>query len=231
MKLREILLAGTMLFSSMAFSQDKFKFDIYSKGEGFFNPRINSSSIELSSEEIYFSFLYGIYSMEFKRIDNNTYIESVKNNVPWELKEEIFCYSLKDSCYKLDNYFIIGDEPRKEKKSLEGNFFDKKHKSLPELFDDFEKGLLRDSMHFFVMGIPYSLKIESKKEDGEIVYYCNPEELVKGEPGDFIIFPYPVKAYTKNKDGEIIPLRFATKFLNVRNGRDTNIEGELREED
>jgi hypothetical protein len=228
MKLREILLAGAFLLSSAAFSQNKLHFDIYSKKEGFFNPRLNSS-LNMDSKEIDFSFLHGMYSMKFKRINDSTYREIVKNNF-FQSKEEVFDYSFRDSSCILDSYSAIGGKPREEKEVLEGTVFDKKYKSLPELFNDFEKGLLKDSIYLIVLGMPYSIKIENTEVDEDIIYSCKLKKPIKKEPGDFILFPYPIEVYAKRKNEKVIPLGFYTKFLNVRSGRNTSIEGELRKE-
>jgi hypothetical protein len=229
MKLKEMVLAGAILLSSSIPSEDKLHFDIYSKGEGVFSPRLNTSSLKADSNELDFSFLFGIYSMEFKKINDSTYQEIAKTNFLWKSKEEIFDYSFKDSCYTLKKYSVTGNQSREEKKALEGLIFNKKYKSVPGLFNDFERGLLKDSIHFIVFGEPYSIKIESTKKYEDIVYSCNPKEIVKEEPGDFILFPYPLEVRAKIKDEKITPFRFSTKFLNAKTGRNTSIEGELRE--
>ncbi len=230
MKFKEILLAGAFFLStSLAFSQKPVHFDVYSKGEGFFNPKLNTSSLKVSPEEIDFSFLFGIYSMKFKKINDSTYREIVKNNFLWKSKEEFFDYSFKDSCYTFNNYSARGEKPRLEKELLEGKTFDKKYKSPPELFGYLERGLIKDSIHFIVCGLPYSVKIESIEKNDTITYSCSLEESIKKEPGDVILFPYPIEAITKKEDGKIIPLGFFTKFLNAKNGKNTHLEGVLRE--
>jgi len=233
MNLKEIVLAGALLFSgSSAFSQqDKLHFDIYSRFEGFFNIKLNNSYLKANSKEINFSFLYGIYSTCFNKLNDSTYRETVKNNFLWISKEETFDYSLgKDSCYTFVKYSAKGENPREEKKALEGKIFNKKYRSLPELFNDFEKGLLKDSIHLIVNATSYSIKVENiEKGDNNITYSCSLEGLVKREPGDIIIFPYPIELFAeKRAGGKIVPFRFCTKFLNVRNGNKTFIEGELR---
>ena len=226
MKLREILLAGAFLLSSPAFSQDKLHFDISSKGGRLFNP---GGSLKMDSNEIDISVLLGIYSVKFKRINDSTYQEIVKNNFLWS-KEEFFDYSFKNSSYTLDSYFAVGGKPREEKEALEGTVFDKKYKNLPELFKDFEKGLLKDSIHCIVLGLPYSIKIENTEKDKDIIYSCNLLGCIKRDPGDFVLFPYPIEVHAKRKDEKIIPVGFYTKFANVRTGRNTSIEGRLRKE-
>lgn len=229
MKLKEIVLAGAIfLQSAIAFSQEKLHFDVYSKGEGFLNPRLKNSSLKISPKEIDFSFLFGIYSMEFKKINDSTYQEIVKNNFLWKSKKEFFEYSFKDNCYTFNSYSIEGDKPRLEKKMLEGNSFDEKYKALPELFENFENGSLKDSIHFIVLGLPYSAKIERIEKENNVTYYCNLGDLIKSEPGDIIIFPYPIEAYAAKGNGKLMPLGFSTKFLNVKAGRNVNIEGELK---
>jgi hypothetical protein len=229
MKLKEILLGGAIFLSSAAFSQDKLHFDVYTKGEGFFGLRLNNSSLKVDSNEINLSFLFGIYSVEFKKINDSTYKEIVRNNFLWKSKEEFFDYSFKDSSYVLDSYSAIGGKPREEKEALEKTVFNKKYKDLPGLFSEFEKGSLKDSIHFIILGLPYSIKIESSKRDSDLVYSCNPKELVKEEPGDVILFPYPLEVRAKKKDEKIVPFLFFTKFLNVKTGRNISVEGELRE--
>lgn len=233
MNLKEIVLAGALLlYGSSAFSQqDKLYFDIYSRFEGFFNIKLNNSSLKADSKEINFSFLYGIYSTCFDKVNDSTYRETVKNNFLWISKEETFDYLRgKDSCYTFVKYSAKGEKPREEKKALEGRTFNKKYKPLPELFDDFEKGLLKDSIHMIVNAVPYSIKVKSiEEEKNNIIYSCSLEGLVKREPGDIIIFPYPIELFAeKRAGGKIVPLRFCTKFLNVRSGNKTFIEGELR---
>lgn len=232
MNLKKIVLAGALLLSSSsAFSQqDKLHFDIYSRFEGFFNIKLNSSSLKANSKEINFSFLYGIYSAFFDKVNDSTYRETVQNNFLWISKEETFDYLLsKDSCYTFVKYSAKGEKPREEKKALEGKIFNKKYRSLPELFDNFEKGLLKDSIHLIVNATPYSVKVESiEKGDSNIAYSCSLEGLVKREPGDIIIFPYPIELFAEKRTGKTVPLKFHTKFLNVRNGNKTFIEGELR---
>lgn len=231
MKLREIVLASAFfLSSSLVFSQDKLHFDVYTKGEGFFSPRFNSSSIKVNSDEINCSFLFGIYSMKFKKVNDSTYQESVKTEILWILKEELFNYSFKDSCYTFNNYSAIGENPRQEKEALKGTIFNKKYKTPPELFNDLEKGLLdeKDSIHFIIQGVPYSIKINKIKKGDERIYSSTLLKI-EDEPGDYFIFPYPAEVYTKNKNGKIIPIKFNTKLLNAKTKKITSIEGELRE--
>ncbi len=231
MKLKEIVLAGSLLLlTSLAFSQDKLKFDVYSKGEGRFSLRLNNSTLKVDSNEIDFSFLLGFYSMKFKKLTDSTYQEIVKNNVPFQSKDEFFNYSFKDSCYTLLSYYAVGGKPRAEKKALVGRDFDDKYRSLPELVNYFEKGLIKDgdSIHFIINGEPYSVEIGRRENQDSVIYSCSLEEIIKREPGDVIIFPYPIEAYATKENGGLIPLRFSTAFLNVRNGKKTSIEGELR---
>jgi hypothetical protein len=230
MKLREIVLFGSMLISGIAFSQEKMHFDIYNKGEGVFSPRLNMSSIKVDANEVDFSFLFGIYSMKLRKMNDSTYQEIVKDNLILGSKEELFTYSLKNSSYTLNDYFVVSGEPRKEKEALEGTTFGKKYKTLLEIFDDLQKGLLKDSAHFFVFGMPYSVGIKKSEENGFTIYSCNLNGTIKEEPGDFIIFPYPAEIISKKKEGKIIPLKFFTKSLNVRNKRVNSIEGILQKD-
>jgi hypothetical protein len=229
MKIREIVLAGALFLSSAAFSQDKLHFDIYSKGEGFF-PRFNSGSVKANSGEIDCSFLFGIYSMNFKKVNDLTYQEIVKTSFLWISKEEFFNYSFKDSCYTLNSYSAVGEKPRLEKEVLEGTSFDKKYKTPPELLNDFEKGLLEeeDSIHFIIQGMPYSIKINNTKKGDEIIYSSTPPKIDE-EPGDYFIFPYSAEVHAKEKNEKIIPIGFRTKLLNAKTKKSTTIEGELRE--
>jgi hypothetical protein len=182
-----------------------------------------------------FSFFYGIYSMHLDNVDDSTYRETVNNNFLWISKEETFDYSLgRDSCYTFVKYFARGEKPREEKKAKEETKFNKKYRGLPELVGNLQKGLLNeeDSIHFIVNATSYSIKIESiESGDSSITYSCSLEGVVKREPGDIIIFPYPIELFAEKREGgKVIPVRFHTKFLNVRNGNRTSIEGELREE-
>ena len=230
MRLRELAFTSAILLSGAVFSQDNVKFDVYSKEEGFLN-RLNSSSLRVSQKEIDFSFLFGIYSMEFKRINDSTYQEIADNNFLWESKKEFFNYSLEDSCYTLIKYFVEGGKPRKEKKALEGRRFDKKYRSLPELFNYFEKGLLKDkdSLHFIVNAMPYSVPVKSRENKDSIVYSCSLDDMIKREPGDNIIFPYPIEVYTIKREEGLSPVGFSTEFLRVKSGKRIPIKGKLRE--
>ena len=145
----------------------RLQFDISSDGGGISRLIANNSSLNLDSNKIDFSFLHGLYSMGFEKINDCTYRETVKNNFFWKPSNEIFYYSLKDSCYTLNNYFAERGKPREEKEMLEGTMFDKKYKTFPELFNSFEKGLLKDSLHCIVLGLPYSVKIEKSFEEDE----------------------------------------------------------------
>jgi len=228
MNLRKIVLISAMLLSSTAVSQsiDKLQFDVYSKTEGFFSPRINSS-LKIDSDELDFAFSSLIYSIDFnfKKINDSTYQEFVKSCLLWKSKEELFEYS-----YNKKDYSVIGEKPRLEKEVLKGSVFNKKYTTPPEVFEKLKKDLLKDSVHFIVFGEPYSIKIENVTKDGEKIYSCDPKDVIKQEPGDFFLFPYPLELHTKNKNGKIIPYLFFTKFLNAKNGKSTYIKGELRKE-
>jgi hypothetical protein len=232
MNLRKIVLASAFLLSSTVASQSlaKLQFDVYSKGEGFF-PKFNSGSVKVDSNEIDCSFLFGIYSMKFKKLNDSVYQESVKTNFLWISKEELFEYSFskKDSRYTLYSYSAIGEKPREEKELLEGRVFDKKFEIPPELFNNFKKGLLedKDSIHFLIQGEPYSIKINNLKKGDERIYSSTPPKIDE-EPGDYFIFPYPAEVYAKNKNGKIIPFKFHTKLLNAKTKKITTIEGELK---
>jgi hypothetical protein len=228
MKLKGILLTGMLFLSSLGFSQKPLHFEIYSKGEGFFSPRLNNSSLEVSPKEVSFSFLFGIYSMDFQMINDSTYRETVKDF--WNSKEEVFDYSFKDSHYTLKNYSAVKGKIREEKEVLEGKVFDKKYKSLPESFDAFEKGLLKDSAHFVILGMPYSFKIDKRKKGQDFVYSCNMEKNIKSEPGDVFIFPFPVEVLGKKEKGKFVPYYFSTNFLRSRNGNKIHLEGILTED-
>jgi len=228
MKLKEITLASALFLSSLAFSQDNLNFDVYSKERGLLK-FLNSSSLKVSPKEIDFSFLFGIYSMKIKNLTDSTYQEIVKDN--WELREEFFDYSFKDSCYTLLRYSVKKGKPREEKKALGERKFDEKYGGLPELFSAFEEGLLKDkdSLHFIVLGMPYSVKIESRENQDSIIYSCNLEEIIKREPGDNIIFPYPIEVYTIKREEGLSPVGFSTAFVRVRSGKKVPIKGKIRE--
>jgi len=219
-----------MFLSSIAFSQDKLHFDLYSKGEGFFNPKIKIGYIEKDSNEMNFSFFRKMYQMSFNKLSDSTYQEIINIKIPWNARKEIFDYSFKDSCYVLDNYTSVKGEARAERDSLEGNIFDKKYKTLSELFNDFEEGILEDSIHFITLAVPYSIKIEKIKKEDDWIYSSDPGDIIKEEPGDFIIFPYPIKAYAKENSEKIKPYRFSTRYKKARTGRSSRFEGILRED-
>lgn len=226
MKFKEIVLGGTLLLSSsLALSQNELHFDIYSREDGILN-FLRSSSLKASPNEVDFSFLFGIYSMKAINSTDSTYQEIVKNNIPWETKDEFFNYS-KDSCYVLNSYFTKNGKSREEKEALEGRIFDKKYKTLPELFNDFEKGLLGDSLHFIVQGMPYSARIKKIDNSDRIIYSCTFD--VKRESGDMYICPYPIEVYTIKKDGKLTPTKFSTMLLNSKNGKKIPLQGKLRE--
>jgi hypothetical protein len=234
MNLKKIILMSAMLLSNAVASQslDKLQFDVCSKSEGFFSPKINSS-LKIYPNELDFAFSSIIYSIDFnfKKINDSTYQEFVKSCLLWKLKEELFEYSYneKDSSYTFNRYSVIGEKPRPEKEILVGTHFDKKFKTPPKIFKNLEKGLLDDSVHFIVFGEPYSIKIGNNVKDGERIYFCDPKDVIKQEPGDFFVFPYPLELHTKRKDGKITPYLFFTKFLNAKNGKSTYIKGELIE--
>ena len=229
MKFKDIFLTGALLFSSISptFSQNKIEFEISSDRKGLSGFIANNSSLCLNSEKINFSFLHGLYSMEFEKINDSTYKETVKNNFFLKPSNEVFYYSLKNSCYTLEEYFAERGKSREEKEILEGIMFDKKYKTFPELFGNFEKGLLEDSLHCIVLGLPYSVKIEKSFENNKIIYSCSLNGIIKREEGDFILFPYPVEIQAEKKGEILTPINFSTRYLNVKNGKDTTIEGEL----
>ena len=226
MGLREIVLASTLFLSTVAFSQNKLNFDVYTKRDGL--PKFNSGSVKASHGEIDCSFFFGIYSMNFKKVNDSTYRETVKTSFLWILKEEIFDYTLKNSSYTFKKYSVLGEEPREEKVVLEWTVYDKKYKDLPRLFEDFKKGLMRDSVHIIVQGVPYSAKIDKTRNGDEIIYFSNPPEI-KDEPGDVMVFSYPFQIRAKEKGGEIIPFLFYTKIENTQTKKVTTIEGVLNE--
>lgn len=232
MKLKEIVLAGAMLLSSVAFAQssDKLHFDVYSKRDGSFIPKLNTGSLRIASDEVDFSFLFGIYSMNFKKVNDSTYQEIVRDNLLWDLKEEFFYYSFKNSRYTLKDYFVVGGKPREEKEALKGKVFDKKYKMPLEILSNFEENIKKDSLHFIAFGEPYSVGKKEVIEKGDTIYSYILGKPIKKELGDFIIFPYPTKIILKKKDGKFIPFEFYTKSLNLRNKNENSIEGKLKEE-
>ena len=230
MNLKKITFASLMFLSSIAFSQDKLHFDLYSKGEGFFNPRLKIGYIEKDSNEMNFSFFRKMYQMSFSKLNDSTYREMISIKIPWKSRKEIFDYSFKDSCYVLDNYSAVKGKARTERDSLEGTVFDKKYRTLLDLFNDFENDLLKDSIHFITLAVPYSIKVEKTKEGNNLIYSSDPGEIIKEEPGDFIIFPYPIKAYAKKNGKKIRPYEFSTRYKKARTGRSSRFKGILRED-
>lgn len=228
MKLREIVLAGAMFLSGIAYSQDKLNFDVYTKWDGL--PKINSSSVKIIPGEIDCSFLFGLYSMKFKKVNDSTYHETIKEGIIWSSREELFEYSFKDSHYILKKYSAIVGKPREEKSVLEETIYDGKYKDLPGLFDYIQKDCLEDgdSIYLIVQGVPYSVKIEKTEKGKDILYFSNPPEI-KDEPGDFMTFSFPFQLYAKEENGKIIPLKFGTKIQNAKTKRSTIIEGKLKE--
>lgn len=220
-----------MFLSSIVFSQEKLCFDISSDGRGISRFIANNSSLMMDSSKINFSFLHGLYSMKFEKINDSTYRETVNNSFLWKSNKEVFDYSLKDSCYILNSYSAEGGKPREEKVLLEGTTFNQKYKTFPELFDYFEKGLLKDSLHCIVLGLPYSVKIEKRVDEDKTIYLCSLNGVIKEEAGDFIVFPYPVEVIAEKKGEKLVPISFFTKYLNVKNGKNTSLEGELIKED
>ncbi len=231
MKLKDIFLTSAFfLASNLAFSQNPRHFEIYTKGENFPSIRLNTGSVNVTPKEVDFSFLFNLYSINLKKLNDSTYQEIVKDNYIITSKEEFFTYILKDSKYTLKDYSVVGGEPRKEKEALKGVTLDKKYKTLIEVFNDFENGNLKDSVHIFIFGLPYSVGINKIEEKDKIIYFGNLGGAIKQEPGDFIIFPYPAEVIGKKENGKFIPSKFFTKSLNVRNKRVNTIEGILKED-
>ncbi len=224
MKLRKIVLsfAGALLLSgSAALSQNKLKFDVYS--DAFLGLRLNLGSLKVSPKEVDFSFLLGLYSMQFKNINDSTYQEIVKDN--WNGRNEFFDYSW-NSHYTLRSYDEKKGNPRAEKKALENKVFDKKYESIPELVERFQKGLIndKDSIHIVVLGLPYSAVTEKRKNQDTLIYTGHLE--VKRDSGDVYIAPNPIRVYVK--DG--VPIGFSTVLLDVSGKKEKEIfiEGILK---
>ena len=224
MKFKEIALAGLLFLSSNSdINQSKINFDVYTD----FPFRLKTSSINIDKREVNFSFLKNIYSIEFKKINDSTYQEIVKNNF-FRRSEEVFDYSFKDSCYTFINYSSKKGKLRQEKEDLEGRVFDKKYDDLPQSFEKFEKENVKDSLHIIILGIPYSFKVEKRQELDEIVYSCILN--VSRDPGDTFIASYPIEAYLKKENGKLKLLRFFTRILNVKHNYSIGIEGKLKKE-
>jgi len=170
-----------------------------------------------------------MYQMSFSKLNDSTYQEIMNIKIPWNSRKEIFDYSFKDSCYILDDYSVVKGKARAERDSLEENIFDKKYKTLVDLFNDFENDLVEDSIHFIALAVPYSIKVEKIKKENDLIYSSDPGEVIKEEPGDFIIFPYPIEAYARKNGKEIRPYKFSTRYKKVRTGRNSRLEGNLRE--
>lgn len=230
MKFKEIAFASMLFLSSTAFSQNKLHFSLYGKGERFLSPKLKIGYLEKNSNKINFSFFMDIYEMNSVQLTDSTYQETFGIKIPWNTRKEVFSYSFKDSCYILDDYCAVKGEPRLERDSLEGKVFDKKYKTLSDVFQDFEKGLLQDSVHFIVLGIPYSVKFNIIKQGNNLIYSCETKDIIKEDPEDFIIFPYPINVYARKHEGKIKPFKFSTRFKNILTGRNYNLEGHLEEE-
>lgn len=225
MKFKDIFLAGALLFSSIAptFSQDKLNYEIRTKGGGF---PATTSFINLSENEIEFSFLLGVYSMKFNQINDSAY----KETKHFLFKKEFFDYS-KGSGYILLDYFVDIGKPREVKESLINTQFDEKYQTFPEIFKEFKnKGFEdKDSLHFFLMGLPYSLKIEKKERGDTLIYSSSLKGAIKFEPGDDFHFPYSIEMIAKKKGDKMIILGFSTRFLNVKKEKEGSLEGRLKE--
>lgn len=225
MSLKKILLTGAFLLStSLAFSQDKLHYEVHTKGGGL--PSI-TSFIDLSEKEIDFSFLLGFYSMKFNQINDSIYKET-KNVV---FKKEFFDYS-KGSGYTLLDYYVDIGRPREVKEILVDKTLDEKYQTFPEILSVFRsKGFEdKDSLHFFLMGLPYSLKVE-KFERGDTIFYSSSlKGAIRFEPGDDFHFPYPIEITAIEKDGKMVILGFSTKFLNVKKEKEGILEGRLKEQ-
>lgn len=225
MKFKEIFLSGALLFSSVlpCFSQDKLNYEVRTKGGGFPS---TTSFIDLSEKEVDFSFLLGIYSMKFNQINDSVYKET-KN---FFFKKEFFDY-VSGSGYTLLNYYVDIGKPRKVKESLVDKSLDEKYKTFPEILKDFKKNGFqdKDSLHFFLMGLPYSLEIEKSERGDTVIYSSSLKGAIKFEPGDDFHFPYPIEMVALEKDGKRVILGFSTKFLNVKKGKEGTLEGRLKE--
>ncbi len=225
MKFKEIFLASALFFSSvLAFPQDKLSYGIKTEGGGF--PSTNSS-LNLSKKEIDFSFLLGLYSMNFNQVDDTTYNETKH----FLFKNESFNYS-KGSGYIFSDYSACRGKPREIKKSLENTHFNEKYKTLPELFGKFENGEFKDgdSLHFFLMGVSYSLRVKRRDEEDRTIYSANLSEAVKFEPGDDFHFSYPIEIVAREIEGKQVLSEFSTKFLNVKKSKEGSLEGRLKRE-
>lgn len=208
MNLKKIVLLGTLFFSTLAFSQNKTSFDVYKTG-GLFGD-VNIGSLEKNCNNANFSFLKGRYKMSFNKETDSTYQEIVRIHTAFYKRTEIFDYLFKDSCYVLKDY--SADKPRKVKEALKKRVFNKKYGSLLDLFNDFEKGNLKDSIHFFVLGDTYSIKINMTKKGKNLVFDCNLEKHVKEEPGDDVLFDGKVEVYAKELNGGVFPFFFSTEY-------------------
>lgn len=226
MKFKDIFLAGALLFSTVlpSFSQDKLNYEICTRGGGFPS---TTSFINLSEKEIDFSFLGRIYSMKFSQINDSTYNET-KNFI---FKKEFFYYA-KGSGYTLLDYYVDKGKLREVKEKLVNKRFDEKYKTFPEILKDFrENGFKdKDSLHFFLMGLPYSLEIKENERGDTVFYSSSLKGAIKFEPGDYFHFPYPIEMAAIKKESKMVIIGFSTKFLNVKKGKEGSLEGRLKEE-
>ncbi|HOF43889.1 MAG TPA: hypothetical protein PLE51_01875 [Candidatus Pacearchaeota archaeon] len=224
MRFKDIFLTGALTLSTIlpSFSQDKLNYEVRTKGGGF---PATTSFINLSEKEIDFSFLLGIYSMKFNQINDSTYNET-KN---FMFKKEFFDYA-KGSGYILLDYSVEMGRLRNVKEKLINQKLDEKYKTFPEILKDFrEDGFKdKDSLHFFLMGLPYSLKID-KIESGDTTFYSSGlNEAIKFEPGDDFHFSYPIEMTVVEKEGKRVIIGFSTRFLNVKKRKEGSLEGRLK---
>ncbi len=225
MKLKNLLVGSFLLFSGIINGQEKLHFDVYSRGDFFFSPKLKIGYFEKKEKEVNFSFLFGAYSIDFKKINDSTYREIVDVGL-WKRKKEVFEYSFNGSCYKLEEYYSMGDEPRLEKERLEGKIFDKKYGVLPEIFNNLEKNQLGDSIHFVLLGVPYSTRIKTEKEGKDFIFSSD-LEFIEEKPDDVVNFSSPVKVKAKKKNGKLLPYNFSTMYKRVKSGRMNYLEGKL----
>ena len=210
--------------SSLAFSQEKLHYDVYAEINFLWNPRIKIGCLEKNGKNVDVSFLSN--ELKFTQTSDSTYREFVNTS----RRKEIFDYFLKDSCYFLKDYYVTEGDSRKEKKELIGKNFDKKHKTLLQLFNDFEKGNLNDSIHAFVFGVPYSIKIYKSTEGGYLIYNCDLGKYVRDTPSDDFAFDSVVKAHAEKINGNFRVEKFSTDFklgLGRKKKHRINIEGYL----
>lgn len=206
-------------------------------------PAVKIGNVEVRSNSLYASLLFGHYQILFEQVNDSTFVEHLFSRSLSKDSERYEVFTTKkltdttnqSNYFILDNYTTTKGIPREEKIPLKNTKYPQEFTPAIIALNKFLNQSLENKVNIIVLGVPYTFNLYEKKERLRktekntnavaIINYAKMSEILETPDDTFLLEEY-LNLYTRQEtkfnngiiEKKIIPEKFESNFKVVNSG-------------